>query len=73
MPAARTMPAAIDQKRKAMSSGSLIAVLNRTMESAPTMPRDRTTLEVTARMTSVVMRVRATSVTPKLEEYMTPE
>ena len=56
-----------------MSKGSLIAVLNRTMESAPTMPRDRTTLEVTARMTSVVMRVRATSVTPKLEEYMTPE
>ena len=73
MPAARTMPAAMDQKRNAMSSGSLIAVLNRTMDSAPTMPRERTTLEVTARMTRVVMRVSATRVTPKLAEYMTPE
>ena len=71
-PAASTMPAAMAQKRKAMSSGSLMAVRNRTMERAPTMPRDSTTLDVTARITSVVIMVRATSVTPKLEEYMAP-
>ena len=44
IPAARTIPTAIDQKRKAISSGSLIAVRKRTMESAPTMPRESTTL-----------------------------
>ena len=42
------------------------------MDSAPTMPRLSTTLLVTARMTRVVIMVRATSVTPKLEEYITP-
>ena len=73
MPAARTIPTAMDQNRNAMSSGSLIAVRKRTMDNAPTMPRDNTTLEVTARMTTVVIIVSATSVTPKLEEYMTPE
>jgi len=49
-----------------------MAVLKRTMDRAPTMPRERTTLEVTARMTKVEIMVRPTSVTPKLEEYMTP-
>ena len=72
MPAASTMPAAIAQNRKAMSSGSLIAVRNRTMDRAPTMPRDRTTLLVTARITKVEIMVMAISVTPKLDEYMTP-
>ena len=71
-PAASTMPAAMDQKRKAISRGSLMAVRKRTMDSAPTMPRDSTTLLVTARMTMVVIIVSATRVTPKLEEYMTP-
>ncbi len=42
------------------------------MDSAPTMPRDSTTLLVTARITIVVIIVRATRVTPKLEAYMTP-
>ena len=42
------------------------------MESAPTIPRERTTLLVTARMTMVVIMVSATRVTPKLEEYITP-
>ena len=42
------------------------------MDSAPTMPRDSTTLLVTARITMVVIIVRATRVTPKLEDYMTP-
>ena len=49
-----------------------MAVRKRTMDSAPTMPRDRTTLEVTARMTCAVIMVRAISVTPKEEEYITP-
>ena len=71
-PAASTMPAAMDQNRKAMSMGSLMAVRNRTMDRAPTMPRERTMLLVTARMSRVVMRVRAMRVTPKLGEYMTP-
>lgn len=71
-PAASTMPTAMAQKRKAISSGSLIAARKRTMDSAHTMPRESTTLLVTARMTTVVIIVSATSVTPKLEEYMTP-
>ena len=71
-PAARTMPAAMDQKRNAISRGSLIAVRKRTMDSAPTMPRLSTTLLVTARITSVVIIVSAIRVTPKLEEYITP-
>ena len=36
------------------------------------MPRESTTLLVTARMTTVLIIVSAISVTPKLEEYMTP-
>jgi hypothetical protein len=43
------------------------------MDRAPTIPRESTTLEVTARMTRVVIMVRAISVTPKPEEYITPE
>ena len=69
---ARTMPAAIDQNRNAMSSGSLIAVRKRTIESAPTIPKERTIFEVTARITSVVIITRAINVTPKFEEYITP-
>ena len=66
------MPDAIAQKRNAMSSGSLIAVLNLTIESAPTIPSERTTFEVTARITKVDIIVSATRVTPKLDEYITP-
>ena len=72
IPAARIIPAPIDQNKKAMSNGSLIAVRKRTMESAPTIPRDRTTLDVTARITMDVIIVRATSVVPKPAEYITP-
>lgn len=43
------------------------------LDIAPTMPRDSTTLLVTARITRVVIMVRAMRVTPKLEEYITPE
>ena len=49
-----------------------MAVRNRTMDRAPTMPRESTTLLVTARITRVEIMVRATRVTPKLEEYITP-
>ena len=66
------MPAPIDQNKKAISSGSLMAVRKRTIERAPTMPRDRTTLEVTARITIEVIMVSAISVVPKPEEYITP-
>ena len=52
--------------------GSLMAVRKRTMDRAPTMPRERTMLLVTARISRVVMRVRAMRVTPKLGAYMTP-
>ena len=48
------------------------AVLNRTMDSAPTMPRDRIIFDATARMISVVIKVRPSSETPKLAEYITP-
>ena len=66
------MPAAMAQNRKAMSMGSLMAVRKRTIDRAPTMPRESTILLVTARISRVVMRVRAISVVPKLGEYITP-
>ena len=72
MPAARIIPAPMAQNRNAMSSGSLMAVRKRTMERAPTIPRDRTTLEVTARMTVAVIMVKAIRVVPKPAEYITP-
>ena len=72
IPAASTMPPAIAQKRNAMSIGSLIAVLKRTIESAPTIPRERTTLDVTASMTIVVIIVMATREPPNVRLNMTP-
>ena len=72
MPAPMTMPMAMAQNKYTISSGSLIAARKRTMESAPTIPRDSTTLEVTAMMTSVVTRDRPTSDKAKPVEYMTP-
>ena len=72
IPAARTIPTAMAQNKKAMSSGALKAVQKRTMDRAPTIPSESTTLEVTARITKVVIIVSAMSVVPKLEEYITP-
>ena len=66
------MPTAMAQNRNAMSMGSLMAVRKRTMDSAPTMPRDSTTLLTTVRISSAVIMARAISVTPKLAEYITP-
>ena len=50
-----------------------MAVRKRTIESAPTIPSESTTFEVTARITVAVIIVRAISVVPKLDEYITPE
>lgn len=50
----------------------MIAVLNLTIESAPTISSEKTTFEVTARITKVDIIVSATRVTPKLDEYITP-
>ena len=61
------------QNRKAISMGSLMAVLKRTMDRAPTMPRESTTLEVTASITMVVIIVMAISAPPKAWENITPE
>ena len=72
IPAASTIPTAIDQNKNAMSSGSFIAVLKRTIDKAPTIPRDNTTLLVTAKITNVEIIVSATRVMPKLDEYITP-
>jgi len=52
--------------------GSLMAERKRTMDRAPTIPSESTTLEVTARITMEVIIVMATSVPPKVEEYITP-
>ena len=57
---------------KAVPVASFTAVRKRTMDRAPTMPRDSTTLEVTAMITTVVIMVSAMRVVPKLEEYITP-
>ena len=48
------IPVAMAQKRKAVSVGSFTAVRKRTMDRAPTMPRDSTMLELMTRMTMVV-------------------
>jgi hypothetical protein len=50
-----------------------MAVRKRTMDNAPTIPRDSTKFDVTARMMRVVIMVIAIMETPKAAEYMTPE
>ena len=46
----------------------MIALRNRTIDSAPTMPSESTMLLVTARMIRVVTSVIASRLTAKLEE-----
>ena len=46
-PAPNIIPSPIAQKRYAMSIGSFTALLKRTIDSAPTIPSDNTTFEVT--------------------------
>ena len=72
MPAPITIPTASDQNKNTISIGSLMAARKRTIESAPTMPRDSTTLDVTAMMTRVVTRDNPTSDMAKPVEYMIP-
>ena len=50
-----------------------MAVRKRTMDRAPTMPRDRTTLDVTASITIVVIMAMATRDPPKVRLNITPE
>ncbi|MNF07499.1 hypothetical protein D3C80_2076900 [compost metagenome] len=67
-PAPVTIPATAAQNRKIRSVGSLIGVLNRTMDRAPTIPSDSTRLELIAIMTVAVIRVMPMSETLKLLE-----
>ncbi|MNI58377.1 hypothetical protein D3C73_1134870 [compost metagenome] len=67
-PAPVTIPATAAQNRKIRSVGSLIGVLNRTMESAPTIPSDSTRFELIAIMTVAVIMVMPISETLKLLE-----
>jgi len=67
-PAPQIMPTLIDQKRNIRSIGSLIAVRKRTMDSAPTMPRDSTTLDCMVRMSDAVITVTPASVMLKFLE-----
>ena len=70
--APQRIPSAIAQKRNTKSIGSFTAVRKRTIDSAPTIPRDNTTLLVTSQMTSVVTIRIATRETLKLRLYSTP-
>ena len=49
-----------------------MAVRNRTIDRAPTIPRESTTLLTTAIIKRVVIRTSAMRVIPKLAEYITP-
>ena len=49
-----------------------MAVRNLTIESAPTIPKDKIILLVIAKITSVVIIVNAISVVAKLDEYINP-
>ncbi|GFI29669.1 hypothetical protein IMSAGC013_01056 [Lachnospiraceae bacterium] len=50
-----------------------MAVRKRTIDNAPTIPRESTTFDVTAKITRVEIIVSATRVTPNEDEYITPE
>ena len=71
-PAPKTIPSLIDQNKNAISIGSFIALLKRTIESAPTIPSERTTLEVTPSIINVVINVSASKDIAKVDEYITP-
>ncbi|MNE65494.1 hypothetical protein D3C80_1609770 [compost metagenome] len=66
------MPAAAAQNKKMRSVGSLIGVLKRTMDNAPTIPSDSTRLELIAIMIIAVTMVIPIRETLKLLEYRTP-
>ena len=66
------MPMVSAQNMYAVSSGSLTAVLKRTIDSAPTMPMDNSSDDLMHITTGVVIRVSITSIRPMLREYITP-
>ena len=55
IPAPQAMPMLIDQNKNTRSIGSLMAVRKRTMDSAPTIPREITILACTVKITIAVM------------------
>ena len=57
IPVPAMIPPLIAQKRNARSSGSLTAVLNLTIDNAPTIPRDTITLLCMVRITDAVITV----------------
>jgi hypothetical protein len=59
-PAPQVIPTAILQNRNIKSIGSLIAVLNLTMDNAPTIPRDTTTLDWIVTIMAVVINATPT-------------
>ena len=65
-PAPQQIPTTIVQKMYTVSRESLMAVRKRTMDKAPTMPRDRAMLFPMTIMTVVVMTARATRETLNL-------
>ena len=71
-PAPVMMPITMLQNMNTVSIGSLIAVRKRTMESAPTMPSESTTLERTVKMASAVTIESITSESAKLLLKLTP-
>ena len=71
-PAPVMMPVTMLQNMNTVSIGSLIAVRKRTMESAPTMPSERTMLERTVKMASAVTMESITSESAKLLLKLTP-
>ncbi len=72
-PAPHKIPEAAAQNRKTKSMGSLMGVLNRTMESAPTIPREITILVDMPMMIKAVAIVMMMREILKLCEYITPE
>ena len=61
-PAPTVMPVVMAQNRYKRSIGSLMAVRNRTMDKAPTMPSEMTMLVLMASVTMQVSTVMPTSV-----------
>ena len=62
------MPTEIVQNRKARSIGSFTAVRNRTMDSAPTMPREITALDwMVTIMEAVIMAMMGREMAKDLE------
>ena len=64
--APQIMPVLMDQNKNTRSMGSFTAVRNRTMDNAPTIPRDITILDWMVNITAAVITARAISARLKL-------